>query len=84
MDNSQASLLLCTEKYRRKAEEIQLTRSGEIRDIKAEHIETAGRQLKLSDDGTENGGLMLYTSGTTNRPKVSPRQDYMAGVAREQ
>ncbi|GLA17972.1 hypothetical protein AnigIFM62618_005125 [Aspergillus niger] len=74
MDNSQAKVLVATEKYAGKAQE--LFKAGldrePILDIK-EKIKVGASNtgaVSLEDIGIESrGGMMLYTSGTTNRPK---------------
>ncbi|OJJ66522.1 hypothetical protein ASPBRDRAFT_200846 [Aspergillus brasiliensis CBS 101740] len=74
MDNSQAKVLLATEKYAGKAQE--LVKAGldrePVLDIK-EKIKVGANNtssVSLEDIKVESrGGMMLYTSGTTNRPK---------------
>ncbi|PYH43622.1 acyl-CoA synthetase [Aspergillus saccharolyticus JOP 1030-1] len=75
MDNSQAKVLLATEKYAGKAQDV--LRSGldrePILDVKKK-IEvgaTSVGSVNMEDlQGQQpRGGMMLYTSGTTNRPK---------------
>ncbi|RAL11910.1 acyl-CoA synthetase [Aspergillus homomorphus CBS 101889] len=75
MDNSQAKVLLATEKYADKAQDV--LKSGldrePILDVKKK-IEvgaTSVGSVTLEDlNGQQSrGGMMLYTSGTTNRPK---------------
>jgi malonyl-CoA/methylmalonyl-CoA synthetase len=68
MDNSQASMLLCSEKYKSKA--LQITRTGECKNISVDNSDAAGENVKFGDGRLGNAGLMLYTSGTTSRPKV--------------
>ncbi|PYH64131.1 acyl-CoA synthetase [Aspergillus vadensis CBS 113365] len=74
MDNSQAKVLLATEKYAAKAQE--LVKAGldrePVLDIKDKIKVGASNtgSVSLEDIGVESrGGMMLYTSGTTNRPK---------------
>ncbi|BAE66196.1 unnamed protein product [Aspergillus oryzae RIB40] len=74
MDNSQAKVLVATEKYAAKAHDILkagLEREP-ILEVK-EKIKTGANssdQVSLQDIVQESrGGMMLYTSGTTNRPK---------------
>ncbi|KAE8355677.1 hypothetical protein BDV28DRAFT_26900 [Aspergillus coremiiformis] len=74
MDNSQAKVLVATEKYAAKAHDILkagLERQP-ILDVK-EKIKTGASSsdpVNLQDIGQKSrGGMMLYTSGTTNRPK---------------
>ncbi|RMJ25451.1 AMP-binding enzyme [Aspergillus sp. HF37] len=74
MDNSQASVLLSTEKFADKARE--LVQTGLVREpaldimgkIKAGG--TAPGTVEVEDVRQDSlGGMMLYTSGTTSRPK---------------
>ena len=72
LDNSQANILLATEKYSRKAQEV--VREGLDRNPVLEIIEKIKvgaerpEQLFFRDIESAQAGLMLYTSGTTNRP----------------
>lgn len=76
MDNSQAKVLLATEKYANKAQDVLnagLDREP-ILDVKKK-IEVGATSLGSSSVTLEDvtgqqprGGMMLYTSGTTNRP----------------
>ncbi|KAE8375283.1 hypothetical protein BDV26DRAFT_283613 [Aspergillus bertholletiae] len=74
MDNSQAKVLVATEKYAAKAHDI--LKAGLEREPILEVKEkiktgaTSSEQVSLQDIVQESrGGMMLYTSGTTNRPK---------------
>ncbi|KAJ5109630.1 hypothetical protein N7532_002275 [Penicillium argentinense] len=72
MDNSSAKVLLSTEKYAEKAD--QLIFSGLQRqpvfDVRSKVKEGAGyEKIKLEEAKESLSGMMLYTSGTTNRPK---------------
>ncbi|KAJ5273791.1 hypothetical protein N7478_008916 [Penicillium angulare] len=73
MDNSQAKMLLATEKYADKAQ--QILEAGldhdPLFDIR-QKIETGAGTESIQLDSLKqpsSGGMMLYTSGTTNRPK---------------
>lgn len=78
MDNSSAKLLLATEKYAEKADQILV--SGLDREpifdvrskIKSGSNESIQFQLEhtttTSSSSQSISGMMLYTSGTTNRP----------------
>ncbi|KAI9925786.1 hypothetical protein ASPWEDRAFT_173870 [Aspergillus wentii DTO 134E9] len=75
MDNSQAKMLVATEKYANKAHDILKTGLDRepILDI-TEKIQTGASysdKVTLEDLAGQksSGGMMLYTSGTTNRPK---------------
>lgn len=77
MDNSQAKVLVATGKYAAKAQDILkagLEREP-ILEVK-EKIKTGASisdQVSLQDIVQESrGGMMLYTSGTTNRPVRIP------------
>ncbi|KAJ5096405.1 hypothetical protein NUU61_005761 [Penicillium alfredii] len=74
LDNSQAKVLLSTEKYAQKAQEILqagLEREP-LLDIRPKITKgaTGSEAVQLEDlKQPSSGGMMLYTSGTTNRPK---------------
>jgi malonyl-CoA/methylmalonyl-CoA synthetase len=75
LDNSQASLLLSSDKFRAKADEAvsSLKQDRPSHVLLQEHAETAAaaEPVELVQEDLGSAGLMLYTSGTTNRP-VSP------------
>ncbi|PWY78074.1 putative AMP-binding enzyme [Aspergillus sclerotioniger CBS 115572] len=74
MDNSQAKVLVATEKYAGKAQD--LLKAGldrvPVLDVK-DKIKVGAHNsgsVSLEDlNAKSRGGMMLYTSGTTNRPK---------------
>ncbi|KAJ5935816.1 AMP-dependent synthetase/ligase [Penicillium verhagenii] len=72
MDNSRAKVLLATEKYADKAG--QILKAGlelePLFDIR-QKIEVGGsvESVQLDNRERSSSGMMLYTSGTTNRPK---------------
>ena len=72
MDNSQAKALITTEKYSTKAQD--LLKAGLDREPVLDIREKIRAGACLSDEVTfedlteSRGGMMLYTSGTTNRP----------------
>ncbi|KAL1967805.1 hypothetical protein VTN77DRAFT_2494 [Rasamsonia byssochlamydoides] len=75
LDNSEAKVLLATEKYGDKAREILnagLEREP-IVDIRKKIIKSSTNDEPLTFEAVageqQRGGMMLYTSGTTNRPK---------------
>ncbi|KAL4892867.1 putative AMP-binding enzyme [Aspergillus ambiguus] len=73
MDNSQAKALVATEKYASKAQDILkagLDREP-VLDIRQKIRVGASRsdEVTFEDLREARGGMMLYTSGTTNRPK---------------
>lgn len=76
LENSQAKMLLATERYASKAEEL-VSQTGlsldPIVDIRPKIVSNdASSEQQQRHQDTEmresKGGLMLYTSGTTNRP----------------
>lgn len=76
VENSEALILLSTEKFKDKAEEVLRDglNSQPILGF-TEKIEAgAGASQDITLDGTTEGkgGLMLYTSGTTSRPVRKP------------
>ncbi len=77
LENSEAAVFLSTEKFREKAQEVvkdgfqnqNYTPKLEILS-KIETGAVSAENVKFSSSlPVENGGFMLYTSGTTNRPK---------------
>ncbi|KAK4993747.1 hypothetical protein LTR66_005937 [Elasticomyces elasticus] len=77
LDHSQARLLLSSQKFSAKAEEVlkegleNTPKSLRVRKI----LEgKSGGDVKLEEVKAEDekGGMMLYTSGTTNRPSPAP------------
>ncbi|EQL29145.1 hypothetical protein BDFG_08182 [Blastomyces dermatitidis ATCC 26199] len=73
LDNSQTGVLLATEKYSKKARELvetDLENAPVLRTLdKIESGAGPTAQLHFQDAADLRGGMMLYTSGTTNRPK---------------
>ncbi|KAL4805295.1 hypothetical protein BDV18DRAFT_17779 [Aspergillus unguis] len=73
MDNSQAGVLLATERYADLARNI--LKEGLVRepvlDIRGKIMAgaTGAEAVELGNTDNVQGGMMLYTSGTTNRPK---------------
>ncbi|KAJ5658944.1 hypothetical protein N7507_005395 [Penicillium longicatenatum] len=72
MDNSQAKVLLATEKYADKASQIlgaglELDTLFDIR--RKIEVGTDAESVQLDSREQTSSGMMLYTSGTTNRPK---------------
>lgn len=77
LDNSQAKMLLATEKYSDKAMEIlrQGLEHDPIFNVRSKLEGTRGEPVTLTDlDKPSAGGMMLYTSGTTNRPASPSRE----------
>ncbi|OJJ00936.1 hypothetical protein ASPVEDRAFT_51979 [Aspergillus versicolor CBS 583.65] len=73
MDNSQAGMLIATERYgdmARKILEEGLDREP-VLDVRSKIMAgaTGVGAVELEGVDKESGGMMLYTSGTTNRPK---------------
>ncbi|KAL4786566.1 hypothetical protein BJX76DRAFT_355109, partial [Aspergillus varians] len=73
MDNSQAGMLVATERYGDMAQKILkegLDREP-VLDVRGKIVTgaTGVGAVELEKLDKENGGMMLYTSGTTNRPK---------------
>jgi acyl-CoA synthetase (AMP-forming)/AMP-acid ligase II len=73
LENSEALLFLSTEKYREKAKEVVKEGSSYTArlHILSKIAEGAVSSESVTFDSTafDHAGLMLYTSGTTNRPK---------------
>ncbi|PGH07915.1 hypothetical protein AJ79_06123 [Helicocarpus griseus UAMH5409] len=75
LDNSRTGLLLATQRYSKKAHEL-LEAQGDLDNTPLlnifEKIQKGADQppqLQFGNAGDPRGGMMLYTSGTTNRPK---------------
>lgn len=71
MDQSQASMLLSSKKFRKKSEEVLATGlEGSPKHIMLEKIMSSEsvEKVELSGESEGKAGMMLYTSGTTNRP----------------
>ncbi|KAL9107919.1 MAG: hypothetical protein Q9227_007241 [Pyrenula ochraceoflavens] len=73
IENSEAAIFLSTNKFRSKADEV-VKEEIKHKPILAtvEKIEAGAKpdqEVKLDLDHTGKGGFMLYTSGTTSRPK---------------
>ncbi|WEW59636.1 hypothetical protein PRK78_005115 [Emydomyces testavorans] len=72
LDNSQADILLATEKYVSKAQQVL---EGGVEGVSAlemiEKTKIGGDPISdvKFESREQQGGMMLYTSGTTNRPK---------------
>jgi acyl-coenzyme A synthetase/AMP-(fatty) acid ligase len=72
LENSEPSVLLSSEKFRSKVEEVTKAEpdmAANVRFLK-KHIGGGSPDIKVSleDGAAGHGGLMLYTSGTTSRP----------------
>lgn len=71
MDNSSAKVLLATEKYAEKADQILVSGLARepIFDIRSKlKTGAASESVTLEQSNDALSGMMLYTSGTTNRP----------------
>ncbi|KAJ9602521.1 hypothetical protein H2200_013064 [Cladophialophora chaetospira] len=73
LENSAASLFLSTEKFRQKAQEV--VKDG-LNNAPRLHVlskiikgDESKESVRFDSSAADNAGLMLYTSGTTNRPK---------------
>lgn len=72
LDNSQALVLLSSAKFQSKAQEVI---KGDLKEIpivgsieKRHNGSSSDKHITFEDVGDHDGGMMLYTSGTTNRP----------------
>ena len=83
LDNSEALILLSSNKFKSKAEET--LKEGLERSIKLEVVQKivegaeTSQDVKLEDWKNEQGGMMLYTSGTTSRPVQNPPSSTIEG-----
>lgn len=72
MDHSQASMLLASSKFYKKAHDVALQGlSSQPRVIEVEKLQAGeiGRvEVSLGGPTDGQGGIMLYTSGTTSKP----------------
>ncbi|CZT44645.1 related to malonyl CoA synthetase [Rhynchosporium secalis] len=72
LDQSQASMLLSSEKFGSKAEEVlkqDLEQKPKLVKLEKKWGGCASSEVTLEGTADGKGGMMLYTSGTTNRPK---------------
>ncbi|KAI9715278.1 MAG: hypothetical protein M1812_006089 [Candelaria pacifica] len=73
LDNSEALVLLSSEKFQGKAQEVvkgKLTKRPIVGTIEKRLAgNTSNEDVELEAFGDGKGGMMLYTSGTTSRPK---------------
>jgi len=71
MDQSQASMLLASTKFENKAQEVfKEGLQGSPKLVKVEKLLGGAEAARVTLEGPSDGegGMMLYTSGTTNRP----------------
>lgn len=72
LENSEALLLLSSAKFQSKAQEVlkeDLQKKPIVGSIEKRHNGgSSDKQITFEDVGDHDGGMMLYTSGTTNRP----------------
>ncbi|KAK1981244.1 AMP-binding enzyme [Colletotrichum cereale] len=72
LDQSEASLLVSSAKFAAKAKEVlaaELVSNPTQVELQKHHGGSAHERVKLEDADVGAAGMMLYTSGTTNRPK---------------
>jgi acyl-CoA synthetase (AMP-forming)/AMP-acid ligase II len=71
VNHSEPLLLLSSEKFRDKAEDVIREGMQKKPIVAVDKISAGNRSaesIHLADNGTDDGGMMLYTSGTTSRP----------------
>jgi malonyl-CoA/methylmalonyl-CoA synthetase len=71
IDQSESLMLLASAKFKDKAEDVikEGTRKKPIVSVeKISEGNKSAERVDLEETTTNNGGLMLYTSGTTSRP----------------
>ena len=71
IDQSQALMLLSSEKFKLKAQNVVkegLSSKPLIAVEKIKEGKKSSENIKLETSKEEDGGMMLYTSGTTSRP----------------
>ena len=71
MDNSQAKVLLSTEKFAHKAHDVinaGLDRAPRLDVLQKIQAGGSVSRVEFEGLGEQAGGMMLYTSGTTSRP----------------
>lgn len=72
IDQSEALMLLSSQKFKDKAQDVieeGTTNKPIIAIEKTTEGNKSAERIELGDPGPDSGGLMLYTSGTTSRPK---------------
>ena len=76
IENSEALMLLSSEKFQGKAEEVMKTDLqtkpvfGLVDKIRDD--DRVVNEVQLEESAGNQGGMMLYTSGTTSRPVLTP------------
>jgi malonyl-CoA/methylmalonyl-CoA synthetase len=81
VDQSEASMLLSSAKFEGKAQELlKEDLSARLKHIKLEKKLGGAAHAKVILEGPTDGegGMMLYTSGTTNRPVCVGTEDFKA------
>ena len=74
LENSEAVTLLSSGKFQDKAEEVlkegleHLQKRPTLNVVEKRHHGNGQDEVKLVSPPMKNGGMMLYTSGTTSRP----------------
>ena len=71
IDQSEALMLLSSEKFQEKARDVIIEGTTNKPIIGVEKIlegSKSAERIELEDFASDQGGLMLYTSGTTGRP----------------
>ena len=71
IDQSEALMLLSSEKFKDKARDVIEEGTVNKPIVAVEKImegSKSAERIILEDSGPDSGGVMLYTSGTTNRP----------------
>ena len=73
LENSEAALFLSTEKFQEKARDVlkeDITHRPRLEILsKIDSGATSAEHVKFEDKALDDAGFMLYTSGTTSRPK---------------
>jgi malonyl-CoA/methylmalonyl-CoA synthetase len=72
VDNSEALVLLSSDKFREKAEDVikeDIRNKPIVAVEKIKEGKKSSEHITLEPPKSEEGGMMLYTSGTTSRPK---------------
>lgn len=71
IDHSEASLLLASNKFAAKAQEVLnagLEKEPKLVKVQKKMSDSCSAEVTLVEPSDGQGGMMLYTSGTTSRP----------------
>ena len=86
IDHSEALVLLSSQRFQEKASDVIKEGTTNKPIVAVEKIMDGSKsadRIELRHSNTRDGGLMLYTSGTTSRPVGTPRSDVSSNFCRK-